>query len=205
MYQVSSSKDIGLLKNTLFSPKNGQLVFQCPAWDLAVRRLILTPRLHKTRLRKPSVSVESLTTNCNPHRRTGLLAFRVSVSDSCTPVCTYKESPAFYHFTIAGAETRFPCNYWVVLTETYKLFNDLFTASCFVKMLLGTTWSVNWFGSIKKEWSFSLAVNVLINELMNTSYYYINIQFMKYISACSDFRDDLLTNKKSLIVWWLKF
>ena len=111
MYQVSSSKDIGLLKNTLFSPKNGQLVFQCPAWDLAVRCLILTPRLHKTRLRKPSVSVESLNTNCNPHRRTGLLAFRVSVSDSCTPVCTYKESPAFYHFTIAGAETRFPCNY----------------------------------------------------------------------------------------------
>ena len=47
-----------------------------------------------------------------------------------------------------------------------------------------------------------LPVNVLINELMNTSYYYyINKQFMKYISACSDFRDELLTNKSSLIVW----
>ena len=36
-----------------------------------------------------------------------------------------------------------------------------------------------------------LPVNVLINEL-NTSNYYINLQFMKYISACFDFRDELL-------------
>ena len=28
---------------------------------------------------------------------------------------------------------------------------------------------------------------------MNTSNYYINLQFMKYISACFDFRDELLT------------
>ena len=38
-----------------------------------------------------------------------------------------------------------------------------------------------------------LPVNVLINELMNTSYHYINLQFMKYISACFDFRHKLLT------------
>ena len=37
-----------------------------------------------------------------------------------------------------------------------------------------------------------LPVNVSINELMNTSNYYINLQFMKYISACFDFRDELL-------------
>ena len=37
-----------------------------------------------------------------------------------------------------------------------------------------------------------LPVNVLINELMNTSRNnYINIQFMIYISACFDFRDEL--------------
>ena len=38
-----------------------------------------------------------------------------------------------------------------------------------------------------------LPVNVLINELMNTSYHYINLQFMKYIAACFDFRYELLT------------
>ena len=38
-----------------------------------------------------------------------------------------------------------------------------------------------------------LPVNVLINELMNTSNYYINLQFMKYISACFDFRGEILT------------
>ena len=38
-----------------------------------------------------------------------------------------------------------------------------------------------------------LPVNVFINELMNTANYYINFQFMKYISACFDFRDELLT------------
>ena len=40
-----------------------------------------------------------------------------------------------------------------------------------------------------------LYVYVLINELMNTSNYHINLQFMKYISACFDFRDELLTKK----------
>ena len=38
-----------------------------------------------------------------------------------------------------------------------------------------------------------LPVNVLINELMNTSYHYINLQFMKYIATCFDFRYELLT------------
>ena len=38
-----------------------------------------------------------------------------------------------------------------------------------------------------------LPVEVLINKLMNTSNYYINLQFMKYISASLDFRDELLT------------
>ena len=38
-----------------------------------------------------------------------------------------------------------------------------------------------------------LPVNVFINELMNTSNYYINLQFMKYISAYFYFRDELLT------------
>ena len=37
-----------------------------------------------------------------------------------------------------------------------------------------------------------LNVNVLINELMNSSNYFINIQFIKYISACFDVRDKLL-------------
>ena len=37
-----------------------------------------------------------------------------------------------------------------------------------------------------------LPVNVLINELMNSSNYFINIQFIKYISACFDVRDKLL-------------
>ena len=32
-----------------------------------------------------------------------------------------------------------------------------------------------------------------IKILVNTSNYYINLQFMKYISACFDFRDELLT------------
>ena len=36
-----------------------------------------------------------------------------------------------------------------------------------------------------------LPVNILINELMNTSNFYM--QFMKFISACFDFRDELLT------------
>ena len=36
-----------------------------------------------------------------------------------------------------------------------------------------------------------LPVNVLINELIYN--YLNNIQFMKYISACFDFRDELLT------------
>ena len=38
-----------------------------------------------------------------------------------------------------------------------------------------------------------LPVEVLIYKLMNTSNYYINLQFMKYISASFDFRDELLT------------
>ena len=34
-------------------------------------------------------------------------------------------------------------------------------------------------------------INVLINELMNSSNYFINIKFIKYISACFDVRDRL--------------
>ena len=37
------------------------------------------------------------------------------------------------------------------------------------------------------------AINGLINELMNSSNYIINIQFIKYISACFDVRDKLLS------------
>ena len=37
-----------------------------------------------------------------------------------------------------------------------------------------------------------LPVNVLITELMNSSNCFINMQFIKYISACFDFRDKLL-------------
>ena len=37
-----------------------------------------------------------------------------------------------------------------------------------------------------------LPVNVLINELMNSSNYYINVHFMKYISACFHLRGKLL-------------
>ena len=40
-----------------------------------------------------------------------------------------------------------------------------------------------------------LPVNVLINELMNSSDYFINIQFMKYISACFDLRDELFVGE----------
>ena len=38
-----------------------------------------------------------------------------------------------------------------------------------------------------------LPINVLINELMNSSNYFINIQFIKYISACFDVREELLS------------
>ena len=38
-----------------------------------------------------------------------------------------------------------------------------------------------------------LPLNVLINELMNSSNYFINIQFIKYISACFDVREELLS------------
>ena len=38
-----------------------------------------------------------------------------------------------------------------------------------------------------------LPINILINELMNSSNYFINIQFIKYISACFDVRDKLLS------------
>ena len=38
-----------------------------------------------------------------------------------------------------------------------------------------------------------LPVNGLINELMNSSDYFINTQFIKYISACLDVRDKLLS------------
>ena len=37
-----------------------------------------------------------------------------------------------------------------------------------------------------------LPENVLINELMDSSNYFINIQFITYISACFDVRDKLL-------------
>ena len=39
-----------------------------------------------------------------------------------------------------------------------------------------------------------LPVNDLINELMNFSHYFINIQFMKYISACFDLRYTIIVN-----------
>ena len=39
-----------------------------------------------------------------------------------------------------------------------------------------------------------LPVNVLINKLMNSSNNYINLQFMKYISARFNFRDELLSS-----------
>ena len=38
-----------------------------------------------------------------------------------------------------------------------------------------------------------LPINDLINELMNSSYYFINIQFIKYILACFNVRDKLLS------------
>ena len=38
-----------------------------------------------------------------------------------------------------------------------------------------------------------LPINVLINELMNSSNYFINRQFITYISACVDVRDELLS------------
>ena len=38
-----------------------------------------------------------------------------------------------------------------------------------------------------------LPINGLINELMNSSTYFINIQFIKYVSACFDVRDKLLS------------
>ena len=36
-------------------------------------------------------------------------------------------------------------------------------------------------------------INGVINELKNSSKYFINIQFIKYISACFDVRDKLLS------------
>ena len=38
-----------------------------------------------------------------------------------------------------------------------------------------------------------LPINGLIDELMNSSNYVINIQFIKYISACFDSPDKLLS------------
>ena len=38
-----------------------------------------------------------------------------------------------------------------------------------------------------------LPINDLINGLMNSSNYFINIQFMKYFSACFDVHDKLLS------------
>ena len=38
-----------------------------------------------------------------------------------------------------------------------------------------------------------LPINSLINELMNSANYLINIQFIKYISACFDVLDKLLS------------
>ena len=38
-----------------------------------------------------------------------------------------------------------------------------------------------------------LPINGLINELMNSSNYFINIQVIKYISACFDVRNKLLS------------
>ena len=38
-----------------------------------------------------------------------------------------------------------------------------------------------------------LPLKDLISELMNSSNYFINIQFIKYISACFDVRDKLLS------------
>ena len=38
-----------------------------------------------------------------------------------------------------------------------------------------------------------LPINGLINKLMNSSNYFINIQFIKYVSACLDVRDKLLS------------
>ena len=38
-----------------------------------------------------------------------------------------------------------------------------------------------------------LPINGLINERMNSSNYFINIQFIKYISACFDVLDKLLS------------
>ena len=41
--------------------------------------------------------------------------------------------------------------------------------------------------------STQLPIHGLINELMNSSNYFINIQFVKYVSACFDVRDKLLS------------
>ena len=38
-----------------------------------------------------------------------------------------------------------------------------------------------------------LPVNDLMIELMNSSIYFINIQLIKFISSCFDFRDELLS------------
>ena len=53
---------------------------------------------------------------------------------------------------------------------------------------------------------YSLIIGIiLINELMNSSdYLYQYTDFMKFISACFDFRDEFLT-KYSLILLWLNF
>ena len=45
--------------------------------------------------------------------------------------------------------------------------------------------------------STQLPIYGLINELMNSSNYSINIQFVKYISACFDVRDKLLSKQRN--------
>ena len=47
-----------------------------------------------------------------------------------------------------------------------------------------------------------LLVSDLINELMNFSNYYINLQLVKYISACFDFRDKFMYDEILVILFF---
>ena len=50
-----------------------------------------------------------------------------------------------------------------------------------------------------------LPINGLINELINSSNYFINTQFIKYISACFGVRDKLLSIESNVIALCCNF
>ena len=76
------------------------------------------------------------------------------------------------------------CGYNVIEDEAHFLFQ------CPTYSMIRNTF----YYIVKTDYKIiELPINGLIKELMNSSNYFINIQFIKYISACFDVRDKLLS------------